>query len=105
MRNKRELLERLRERIVRDVYLNEWREVWFFPQRDGVKGWRGMGRVMVGGPNPSTTYRWTPSIRHFYAVLRRLGLRNAHLTDALKERMTAQEVRRVRSEEHTSELQ
>src|SRR5262245_33907930 len=92
---KSQMLMRLRERIVRDVQIIEWRDAWFFPQRDGVDGWRGVGRVMVVGLNPSTTYEWTPTVQRFYAVLKRLGLQHAHLTDALKERMTAQEVGRV----------
>jgi hypothetical protein len=64
-------LERLRARIVRDVQLSEWRDAWFFPPRDGVDGWRGTGRVMVVGLNPSTTYRWTPTIQRFYDLLKR----------------------------------
>ncbi len=95
MRNQHNGLARLRARIVRELYLNEWRDVWFFPQRDGVEGWRGMGRVMIFGLNPSTTHRWTDTIKGFYSTLRRLRLHDAHLTDVLKERMTAPQVRRV----------
>lgn len=32
MREKGRMLAALRARIVRGLYLNEWRDVWFFPR-------------------------------------------------------------------------
>jgi len=57
-------LEALRARIVRELYLDEWRDVWFFPRFDGVDGWRGTERVMFVGLAPSTGHFPTEVIAH-----------------------------------------
>jgi hypothetical protein len=53
-RGKAHRLARLRARIVREVYLAEWRDVWFFPAFEGVRGWQGTQDIMFVGLNPST---------------------------------------------------
>lgn len=45
-------LARLRAQIVRDLYLDEWREVCFFPAWDGVRGWQGTQDIIFVGLNP-----------------------------------------------------
>jgi hypothetical protein len=84
--NRQRELEELRERIVRDLYLDQWRDVWFFPPHNGVEGWRGTGPVFFVGLNPSTTEFPNEADRRFYAALAAHGLNDAHLTDILKER-------------------
>ena len=98
MREKRRMLARLRERIVRDVCLNDWRDIWFFPRRDGVEGWRGTQRIMFIGLNPSTGRFASKYDRYFYAQLKRQRFGHAHLTDAIKERAVADKVKTIRSD-------
>jgi len=86
-------LEDLQARIVRDLYLKEWREVWFFPSFGGVDGWCGTQRIMFVGRAPSTGHfpteaeRSSDPARRLYTLLNRQGLARAHLTDAIKERV------------------
>lgn len=98
MREKREMLERLRARIVREVYLQEWYEVWFFPPRNGVEGWRGTQRIMFVGLNPSTGRFQSKYDKYFYAQLRQQGFGRAHLTDVIKERAVGDEVKTIRDD-------
>ncbi len=74
MTEKLRMLERLRERIVRELYLRRWREVWFFPPYDGVEGWCGTKPVFFVGLNPSTSGFPNEADRHFYGLLREHGL-------------------------------
>jgi uracil-DNA glycosylase len=88
-------LTQLRARIVREIYLDGWREVWFFPQDNGVDGWHGTQDIMFVGLNPSTGRFGSPADRFFYAQLRRNGFRNAHLTDVIKERAQGRDVPKI----------
>ena len=88
------MLTRLRARIVRELYLSEWREVWFFPRFGGVDGWRGTQDIMFVGLNPSTGRFPSHAGRMLYA-LRRNGFKRAHLTDVIKERATASTVQEI----------
>src|SRR3989442_11748225 len=94
-------LEALRARIVRELYLDEWRDVWFFPPFDGVAGWRGTQRVMFVGLAPSTgrfpteADRSSNPARRLYAQLKRHGFGRAHLTDVIKERAVGRDVEEI----------
>ena len=98
MTEKLKRLDDLRARIVRELYLDEWRDVWFFPPFDGVAGWRGTQRVMFVGLAPSTGYfpteadRSSNPARRLYAQLKRNGFGRAHLTDVIKERAVGRDV-------------
>lgn len=95
MREKGRMLARLRARIVRDLYLNKWREVWFFPPLDGVAGWRGTQRIMFIGLNPSTGRFPSDADQFLYAQLKRKGFARAHLTDVIKERAVGRDVAKI----------
>lgn len=94
-REKDRMLVGLRTRIVRELYLYEWREVWFFPPFDGVEGWRGTQRIMFVGLNPSTGRFGTDADRLLYARLKRNGFARAHLTDVIKERAIGRDVDKI----------
>jgi hypothetical protein len=85
-------LARLRQKIIEELFVERWHEVWFFPERDGVKGWRGTAPIMFVGPNPSTGHFGSRADHFFYKNLADNGFQNAHLTDAFKMRATAEEV-------------
>ena len=95
VREKGRMLAGLRARIVRELYLNEWHEVWFFPPFDGVEGWRGTQRIMFVGLNPSTGRFGTDADRLLYAQLKGKGFARAHLTDVIKERAIGRDVDKI----------
>ena len=101
MTEKRKRLEDLRVRIVRELYLDEWRDVWFFPPFEGVAGWRGTQRVMFVGLAPSTgrfpteADRSSNPARRLYAQLKRHGFGRARLTDVIKERAVGRDVEEI----------
>jgi uracil-DNA glycosylase len=99
MSGKDRMLAGLRARIVTDLCLREWRDVWFFPRYEGVQGWRGTQRIMFVGLNPSTGRFASRHDRYFYAQLKRHGLAHAHLTDAIKERAVGNKVKTIRSDD------
>ncbi len=94
MNRARALLE-LRRAIIEELYIERWREVWFFPEYDGVKGWSGIEPIMFVGLNPSTGRFPSKADRLFYRALKRNGLADAHITDLLKIRADAASVRDV----------
>jgi len=86
-------LSRLRQRIIAELYVKQWHEVWFFPEKDGVRGWRGTGPIMFIGLNPSTGRFPSKADQVFYKCLDRNGLGNSHITDVFKVRATSREMR------------
>ncbi|MDQ7842173.1 MAG: hypothetical protein QN141_08445 [Armatimonadota bacterium] len=68
-------------------------DVWFWPERDGVKGFLGAAPIIVAGLNPSKG-RGRPrrglkeTDEFFYRCLREEGLVDAHITDVVKIRAT-----------------
>lgn len=92
---KSRMLAGLRARIVKELYLSEWREVWFFPPCEGVEGWRGTQRIMFVGLNPSTGRFPTDADRILYARLKANGFARAHLTDVIKGRAIGRDVDKI----------
>jgi hypothetical protein len=92
MPDKARRLARLRARIVRELYLNEWRDVWFFPAFEGVQGWQGTQDILFVGLNPSLGHFPDSPCRRFYTHLKRQGFAKAHLTDVIKERAAGRTV-------------
>lgn len=90
---KQRRLRELRRRIVDDVYTSQWREVWFFPPLDGVKGWQGEQDIMFVGLNPSTGHFSPERPSMFYDAIKHNNFTEAHVTDVIKERATANEAR------------
>ncbi len=48
-----EELKKLRKDIIEKYYINEWKEVWFFPSYNKVKGFLGTQDIIFLGLNPS----------------------------------------------------
>ncbi len=95
MAEKLRLLEELRERIVKEVYLRQWREVWFFPPYRGVGGWCGTWPAFFVGLNVSTGHFPDRATKRLYRQLRKHGLGSVHLTDLVKERATSEEAKAI----------
>jgi uracil-DNA glycosylase len=94
-RGKARRLARLRARIVRDLYLAEWCEVWFFPRLAAVQGWQGTLDIMFIGLNPSLGHFPSAGDQLLYRHLARNGFARAHLTDVIKERAAGLAVSRI----------
>jgi len=86
-------LNQLRQRIIEELYAKQWREVWFFPEKDGIKGWRGTDPIMFIGLNPSTGRFPSKADHMFYQCLARNGFCNSHITDVFKVRSTPEDMR------------
>src|SRR5262249_7839188 len=106
MRKKQRMLEKLRRRIVSDLFLDDWRDVWFFPTSDKIEGWRGprvdgwhgTQDIMFVALNPSTGRFPSAYDKNFYATLRRQRFARAHLSDTIKERAVGGEVKAIRED-------
>lgn len=73
--------------------------VWFFPEYKGIKGFEGVQDIMFVGLNPSKgktkkeKTRFPTTYDNFlYKNLKKVGFKNAHLTDLIKIIMTKREV-------------
>ncbi len=77
-------LSRLRRRIIDEWTVRGWKDVWFYPEADGVKGWNGTRALFLIGLNPSTGSFPTARDAALYKALSRYGLQNVHLTDVIK---------------------
>lgn len=100
-------LASLRRRIIDEIFIQRWREVWFWPSRDGVSGFMGTAPVMFVGLNPSAGSRRPrpkPTDAFFYATLRKYRLQDAHLTDAFKVRAGAWELPALMADETIARL-
>ena len=104
--SRREKLGSLRARIIEEVYVQGWQDVWFFVEDKelGVKGWQGTQDIMFVGTNPSTgrgsekllkNLRSDPLFGVYYPQLQKNGFENAHLTDLIKIRATNEEKARL----------
>jgi hypothetical protein len=92
--NKTQVLTELRRTIIEEMCVKKWRDVWFFPERDGVKGWSGAAPIMFVGLNPSMG-TFPPKADDFllYRSLSHAGLYDAHITDLLKIRLNGKLVK------------
>jgi uracil-DNA glycosylase len=86
-------LERLRAKIVHREYLDNWREVCFWQEYDGVPGWQGTRDILFVGLNPSCGHFPSRADRFLYTQLKAHGFWDAHLTDAIKCRGTGEEAK------------
>ena len=87
-RAKLEKLKGLRSRIIQEEYVDNWREVWFFPKHRGVSGWRGTQDIIFVGLNPSKGHFPSQHDEFLYKQLKRNGFDRAHLTDIVKIKAT-----------------
>ena len=83
-------LRLLRQKIVNEMYLDRWLDVWFFPRHAGVAGWEGTQGVMFVGLNPSTGAFPNKADDFLYIQLKAHRFAEAHLTDLIKLRATGQ---------------
>jgi len=92
--NKTQVLTELRRTIIEEMCVKQWRDVWFFPERPGVKGWSGAAPIMFVGLNPSMG-TFPPKADDFllYRSLSHAGLYDAHITDLLKIRLNGKLVK------------
>lgn len=74
----------LRRRIIDEMLVERWRDVWFYPVYEGVQGWQGTGDVFFVGLNPSTGRFPSKADGFLYSRLKENRLADAHLTDVLK---------------------
>lgn len=89
----------LRSRIIQDLFVEQWADVWFFPSSErhsevapGVRGWSGIQDIFFVGLNPSTGQFPNKADRFLYEALAHSRLQNAHLTDVIKLRATDSQV-------------
>ena len=94
MDNKKKALKILRKKIIDELFVDRWHDVWFFPNKDGVKGWQGTAPILFVGLNPSTGpgHFPSPADQIFYSCLAKNGFCNAHITDIYKIRATGQKL-------------
>ena len=85
-------LKSLRSRIIREWYIKGWREVWFYPEWNGVKGWQGTDGIFFVGLNPSTGRFPSSDDQWLYKSLALRGFQSAHLTDVFKLRAKGADV-------------
>jgi len=90
--NRTQELSQLRKTIIEELCVKQWLDVWFFPERDGVKGWCGAARIMFVGLNPSMGTFQSKGDFMFYDSLRQNGLSDAHITDLYKIRLNGKSV-------------
>lgn len=89
---KSQSLSQLRAVIIDEWLVKQWKEVWFFPQWNSIRGWLGTGDIFFVGPNPSTGWFPSKNDEFLYRELKLLGFENAHLTDAIKLRAKGEDV-------------
>ena len=90
--NKTQLLSQLRRDIVEELCVKQWLDVWFFPERDGVKGWCGAAPIIFVGLNPSMGTFPSKADLMFYKSLLQNGLSDAHISDLYKIRLNGKSV-------------
>lgn len=84
--NKEKALSNLRSRIIDQIFINRWEDVWFFPKYKNTKGYLGTQDILFLSVNPSTGVFPSKFDRWYYAQLEKNGFKNAHLTDVFKQR-------------------
>lgn len=92
---KRIKLDKLRKKVINDLYIKKWIEVWFFPEYNKVKGFLGTQNIMFVGLNPSYSCFPTKVDKFFYEQLKKYGFENAHLTDLIKIRTKNENIHKI----------
>ena len=85
--SKKKQLSVLRKRIIDKYYTAQWKEVWFFPSDNEVKGFSGTQNIIFLGLNPSMGHFPSKADKLLYEQLKKNGFQNAHLTDFIKTRL------------------
>ena len=82
----------MRKEIIEEFFIKGRKEVWFYPEYEGVMGYLGTQDIAFVGSNPGCSCFPTPYDRVFYKVLKDTGFEKAHLTDVLKIRVKGEKV-------------
>jgi len=82
----------LRKEIIEEFFIKGRKEVWFYPEYEGVMGYLGTQDIVFVGSNPGCSCFPTSCDKVFYKVLKDMGFENAHLTDVLKIRAKGEDV-------------
>ena len=77
-------LKKLRKDIIKKYYIDKWKEVWFFPSYNQVKGFLGTQDIIFLGLNPSHGYFPSKYDKFFYKELKKNNFEDAHITDLIK---------------------
>lgn len=85
-------LTHLRSKIVQEMFVQQWKDVWFFPRLNGVKGWQGTGDVFFVGAAPNFGRFPTEADKFLYDQLLANGFGDAHMADILKTRARNEDV-------------
>jgi len=99
---------RLRKKIIKKCFINDWRDVWFYPDVNDIKdlleeknrsildtqveGYKGTNEVMFVGLNPSMSKFPTKLDMFFYGELKKNNFEKAHITDLIKLRIKNNQV-------------
>ncbi len=85
-------LQRLRKEIIEKYYIDQWKEVWFFPEHKQIKGFLGMQDIIFLGLNPSYGHFPSKYDNFFYKELGKNDFENAHITDLIKIKATNKKI-------------
>lgn len=84
-------LQEIKEKILEE-YQNSNMEPWFYPEYEEVKGFNGESEIFLLGLNPSSGQFPSKRDKKLYSLLKKLGLKNIHITDFIKVRAKNKEV-------------
>lgn len=91
MKEKIRQLYNLRGNIIKKYFIEQWKDVWFYQEYNGVKGWFGTQGIFFVGSNPSCGTFPTRYTDFFFEQLKKNGFQNANLTDLIKLRVKNQD--------------
>ena len=82
----------MRKEIIEEFFIKGRKDVWFYPEYEGVMGYLGTQDIAFVSSNPGCSCFPTSYDKVFYKVLKDMGFENAHLTDILKIRAKGEDV-------------
>ena len=82
----------MRKEIIEEFFIKGRKDVWFYPEYEGVMGYLGTQDIAFVSSNPGCSCFPTSYDKVFYKVLKDMGFENAHLTDVLKIRAKGEDV-------------
>lgn len=77
----------------------QFKTAWFYPEYNGVKGYKGTSRLIISGINPSYGQFPGKPVRFFYECLNKYGLHNVHITDIIKSRLSNRQLFELKKNE------
>lgn len=83
----------MRSEAIKIIVDDEWSDIWFFPEYNGVKGYLGTEDITFLGLNPSTGASFSEQDKLFYDLLKDNGFANAHITDWIRRRISHNRVK------------